>query len=197
MPNVQTKTSENVWQRVGKIMWPKQPMLCVLRSQNGCKHMGWPARYNEVVFQDWNKMEWRFVCFCQFTLTLVNNLRLFEDPPPPPPPPSQWRKYAKPMKYIYPKPSYEDLGSGWEGEEEKKRSKIKRSGSVQKFAKRQSYTSALKAVIFSQIALLQRELHLPEHKLPVKTTSSHTQRKWRKMQSIFVASDDSRINLSK
>lgn len=122
---------------------------------------------------------------------------LWRPPLHPPPPPSQWRKYAKPMKYIYPKPSYEDLGSGWEGEEEKKRSKIKRSGSVQKFAKRQSYTSALKAVIFSQIALLQRELHLPEHKLPVKTTSSHTQRKWRKMQSIFVASDDSRINLSK
>ena len=76
-------------------------------------------------------------------------------------------------------------------------SKIKRSESVQKFARRQSYTSALKAVIFSQIAVLQRELHLPEHKLPGKTTSSNTERKWRKMQSIFVASDDLRINLFK
>lgn len=110
---------------------------------------------------------------------------------------SQWRKCAKPMKFIYPKPSYEDLRSGWEGEERKKMSKIKRSESVQKFARRQSYTSALKAVIFSQIAVLQRELHLPEHKLPGKTTSSHTDRKWRKMQSIFVASDDLRINLFK
>ena len=155
-------------------MWPKQPMLCVLRNQNGCTHMGWPSKIQWSCGSRLKQNGMALLWFCQFTLILVNNLRLFEENLSLSL--SQWRKCAKPMKFIYPKPSYEDLRSGWEGEERKKMSKIKRSESVQKFARRQSYTSALKAVIFSQIAVLQRELHLPEHKLPGKTTSSHTQR---------------------
>lgn len=175
MPNVQTKTLANVWQRLGKIMWPKQPMLCVLRSQNGCTHMGWPSMI-PLPTKLWFKTE------TQWNGASCDSASL------------RWLKetiYA-PLKKTSLSLNDGSARSRWststrnrvtriseadekgEKKEGKKRSKIKRSGSVQKFAKRQSYTSALKAVIFSQIVVLQRELHSPEHKLLGKTTSSHT-----------------------